>query len=778
MGELGTDRNVWVGFGINNGITTNLLQQYANFYSEDVGAYLLRAVRWKMHVTKLDGLRLDAVKHVPDYFFGAFGNDASHAGYNGHVQWQFNITRGFSDWGNHRDSNFSTEVPRDDALLYGEHLGQPPGYGGYIAAGMRLVDNDLRSELNWRFSANNLWGFDNAGAGGFAPNVGVMHAQSHDSDYVDRKELHHAYYFLRAGLGLLYTDGNYHAETLGESGGAFPRWANTAFLGQWGQTHMPELLKIHENFARYDHHGYGTHWDGASIAWERGGTFPWNTMLVVFNSRWQDWLTVPTKGSFPNDTYLYNYARTYQCYFAGSGPPADYVYAGDIFNVNQPPNSYSVWGIKNPDPSGLWPGRTVAIYDNGEMAGTVTVERKDGPDGDSAYNPYNLPNRGYPDGVEPAPYTYRQTLPRVTRGTNVVFTARVDGSAGNVLMRLNGGIDLNNWRPEGNADGGYRDNPPAMSHDMVLGFENVNFVQRIWPEKFAATNTLNSQIGTVGATSYQVTIGQSNATNFPSTAVNDYGTSRGELAWVYHDPRGMTDVEGGGGSAYGPVTYDNATTYGAFAADGGGVHFRGNTEHNNNLGANSIGMWAGDSGFVQYTANFPQALGAGQTLSFNYQHNWIANDKSLGWSVQDASNRDILQLIFIGGGSSYQLRGVGVTNVTGLGWNSGAQSASLAFSSATNLVLTINGVSNFTWTLAAPGHQGPFLELAGGEHLQPQFLCQFHQRQRRLPRRACAARGHQPVLPDGDLGRGAGEDAKGGRHGGGVVLHDQRRELA
>ncbi|MGB4574562.1 MAG: alpha-amylase family glycosyl hydrolase, partial [Kiritimatiellia bacterium] len=416
----GTSSNVYVGFGTNNGITAELIAQYPAFYSEDVGGYLMRAARWLMDRTRADGLRLDAVKHVPDYFFGEFGADASHLGYCGNVQWQFNMTRGFSDWDNHRDSNFNTEIPRDDAILFGEHLGQPPGYDGYISAGMRLVDNDLRNELNWRFSANNLWGFDNAGAGGFAPNVGVMHAQSHDNDFVDRKEAHHAYYFLRGGLGLLYTDGNHHAETLGESGGAFPRWANTAFLGQWGQTHIPELLKIHENFARYDHIGYGTHWDGASIAWERGGTFPSNTMLVVFNSRWEDWLTVPTKGSYPDDIYLYNYAQTYPCYFKDSGPRADYVYASDIYNVNQPPHSYSVWGIKNPDPSSLWPGGVISIYDDGALADTVAVERKDGPDGDAEFNPYGHLNRGYPEGVEPAPYSYRQTLPRITKGSNVV----------------------------------------------------------------------------------------------------------------------------------------------------------------------------------------------------------------------------------------------------------------------------------------------------------------------------------------------------------------------
>jgi glycosidase len=52
-------------------------------YKEDVGAYLIRAVRWKMDRTKADGLRLDAVKHVPDYFYGQMSGenkDTSDAG--------------------------------------------------------------------------------------------------------------------------------------------------------------------------------------------------------------------------------------------------------------------------------------------------------------------------------------------------------------------------------------------------------------------------------------------------------------------------------------------------------------------------------------------------------------------------------------------------------------------------------------------------------------------------------------------------------------------------
>jgi hypothetical protein len=138
-----------------------------------------------------------------------------------------------------------------------------------------------------------LSGYDQPGWGGFAPNLGVMHAQSHDNDYAARRELQHAFYFLREGMGLLYTDGNFHAETLGESGGAFPRWANTSFLGQWGDNRVPNLLYAHEQFGR----GYqrGVWSDGDYVAWERldyrqaGSTAADHvTMLVMLNDNYSD----------------------------------------------------------------------------------------------------------------------------------------------------------------------------------------------------------------------------------------------------------------------------------------------------------------------------------------------------------------------------------------------------------------------------------------------------------------------------------------------------------
>ena len=84
-----------------------------DFYSEYVQDYLSRAARWEIDRTKADGLRLDAVKHVRDDFFGAeYGSDknSNSYGYLGQVSQQFKLTRGFSDT-NYRDTDFRHRNP-------------------------------------------------------------------------------------------------------------------------------------------------------------------------------------------------------------------------------------------------------------------------------------------------------------------------------------------------------------------------------------------------------------------------------------------------------------------------------------------------------------------------------------------------------------------------------------------------------------------------------------------------------------------------------------------
>lgn len=529
----------YVGFGPNNGITIEMLRDDPGYYAEQVEDMLNRSARWLIDRTKADGLRLDAVKHVRADFFGAgFGadKDTSDYGYIGQVQRQFNLTRGYSD-ANHRDTVFDTEKGRDDAMMFGEHLGEPPPYGDYFNVGMRLVDNVLRNNLNNILGnpSTGLFGLDSPGSYGFSDSLAVTHAQSHDNDYASRRELQHALYFTRAGLGLIYTDGNHQAQTLGQSGGAFPRHANTAFLGQFGDLRIPNLLYIHNQFAR----GYQLpkFSDADFVAYERidkreNGAMPDSdgvTMLFLLNDNFANGQGRQFSTSFPStafgaNAYLYNYS-TY-----GGG---FYKYASEIVNGSTivPPGGYFAFSWRNPEESDLWSlggGKPITILQNNQPTGTFTYLRKDGPDGDPNFNPYGVA------GAVAGSYSYPFTIPRVTDATNLSFFARADGSAENILLELDGGIDLNGTVPAGISDPGKRDHPPALSTDTFLGYEQPTFVDRIGPEKFAAINTTRCTFGSAGAETY----------TGGAATVNGNGVNPQDAAaatFVYHDPNAGFD---------------------------------------------------------------------------------------------------------------------------------------------------------------------------------------------------------------------------------------------
>jgi hypothetical protein len=261
--------------------------------SEYVEDYLTRAAMWTLYTTKCDGFRLDAVKHVPSNFFGAntgsstFTDDPSFSGYTGGVQAMYDAVHGYGNnvTGNgyveadgNRNSLFDTEAPRNDAMLFGEHVSPVPDFQQYLAVGMRLCNQPLYNQMNTALSGNA--GFQGMDGRDYAPGPdycngtpyacysaaqSVMFPQTQDggSCCPVHQELQDVYYFLHEGLPMIYSDGFNHSGPPDY----FPIVSYANYLGQFSDNRMPEIVYLHNQLSRG---GTWSRWsDQNVIAFER-----------------------------------------------------------------------------------------------------------------------------------------------------------------------------------------------------------------------------------------------------------------------------------------------------------------------------------------------------------------------------------------------------------------------------------------------------------------------------------------------------------------------------
>lgn len=528
-----------VGFGH---VTQEMIDANPAGYAEEVNDYLMRSIRWLIDTTKADGFRLDAVKHVRADFFGADGDgkDESSFGYTGQIQWQFNQTHGYGD-SNHRNALFDPQTSRDDAMLFGEHLGSRHWWenqeGNYLGRGMRIANDNFLNAVKDNIG-NSLEGMAQRGYGIYSGNPhNVAHyVMSHDNVWLwggDRKQAH-AMMLAREGLPIVYTDG------YNQSGPPdwFPEPSHVPYLGQFDESWLPHLLFVRRHFGWGGHWTRWDAWDQA--AWIRGSGDDHDgaSMVFVLIKNYLDGAgrSVEVASPFNDGDIIYQYGWW--------GSARRKVQDGTFRQLDGNPiwvgdGDYAVFSWRLPRMPAAWALevnwweediRPIMIYQNDEAAETIWVPRKDGRDGDPAFNPYGLPNTNTTD------HTYAMPVPRVTRSSNLSFIARADGTAANILMKLDGGIDLNaHMWTNGNHDVGARDNAPGQAADMYLGFEQMQLVQRI-AEKFASADTEHNLWGSPGATSYECTIGQAGfVMDDPEATPNDWQSTFGP-AWLYHDP--------------------------------------------------------------------------------------------------------------------------------------------------------------------------------------------------------------------------------------------------
>ena len=426
----------WHAFNGTNGVPV----------AEDVGSYLMRAVAYLLSETKCDGFRLDAVKHVPGYFFGDYGSSTA-SGYCGAIQTMFDCVHGYADPDN-RNSSYNTEIPRDDALIFGEHLGEPPGFNDYLGRGMRLLDSPLQWTLNnvLGVPGGTLAGLEQRDAGGFPAANRVMFAQSHDNGFSNHRELQLAYFFFREGVPVIYSDG-YNLSTAGANEDPFPRWAYAPYLGEYNDNRMPDLAYQHNPlarggtrprwgdadivaFERYDYREGGSEADQTVVLFAMNDNYGYpgdvsfddgvpqndsgmpSTCYPVLNSRGQGLVV-----GFPPGSRLVQVAdssgKDRACpellvrlatnirddavnsqndanpvnrkIYVGSQALAP---GGGAIEFKIPSGGYVAYAYQGPEASRVSGGNVITFRQGGVEVPRLTVSRKDGRDGDSGFNPY------------------------------------------------------------------------------------------------------------------------------------------------------------------------------------------------------------------------------------------------------------------------------------------------------------------------------------------------------------------------------------------------------
>ena len=442
------------------------------------------------------------------------------------------------------------------------------------------------------------------GTGNFSAAQGVNFSLDQDYGYYANLGLEDAYLFMREGLPMVYSDGYNHNPV-----GGTPVVSYANYLGEFGDNTMPDTMYLHNQLARGG--TWSRWSDANIIAFERydfrEGTSAQNqgVALCVINTKtgtsaditFDDGVGQNYDGyyggqpitnnrgvglavGFPPGSVLVQLAsssptsgRAYQkllvhaattsssaaqlqssitnadatqrlIYVGGQTIPA----GGGAIELNVPTGSWLLYGYQWPEASRANPStNAIILRQGGGEVPHITVNRTDGANGDSNYNPlFPFKMRGSVDAFGYvitnkvfSNRTYAIDVPVVTNA-NFDIIVRSDASSVNTLVKLDGGTDVNSQMGLGPMAGGVgpngpdlRDNKPGYATDVFLGYEQAAFQFRNSPEKFAAKNTLSNNIISLGAETYCYTVG---GTNFIVPGAGN-GQSIGQTAaFVYHDP--------------------------------------------------------------------------------------------------------------------------------------------------------------------------------------------------------------------------------------------------
>ena len=179
-------------------------------------------------------------------------DDPTFAGYTGAIQAMYDYVHGYGNnvTGNgyvetdgNRNSLFNTEAPRNDAMIFGEHVSPAPPFVDYLQSGMRLQNQPLYSQLNSAFNGgSSLSGMDGRdyapsylncdGTGNYSAAQGVNFPMNQDYGYNANLGLEDAYLFMHEGLPMVYSDGYNH-----NFSGGTPVVSYANYLGEFGDAY-------------------------------------------------------------------------------------------------------------------------------------------------------------------------------------------------------------------------------------------------------------------------------------------------------------------------------------------------------------------------------------------------------------------------------------------------------------------------------------------------------------------------------------------------------------
>jgi glycosidase len=289
---------------------------------ENATGYTMRWVQWMMDVQKVDGFRLDAVKHVPSWYWDSFFDSVTHQ-------------RRMTPDGRQVNPVVFGECVEGNDFCFDRYVRKPNGRtNGRLAAGDAFANRDVLDLTGAGRLRNNVGagGPDNLGAvlndhidntdDGFNNGtVGFNHIWSHDNGTTGTGAVlapiptarqqgwyMHAYLLFRPGPSIVF----YNGRGVNRTGpGFYPKQGVPVALGQDGSSTALEaaitnLVQLSNQFGRGE---FTPRWqDGDTLVFERrtrsGATYSGNC-IVGLNDRYDggfDTRTIST--SFPQGTRL------------------------------------------------------------------------------------------------------------------------------------------------------------------------------------------------------------------------------------------------------------------------------------------------------------------------------------------------------------------------------------------------------------------------------------------------------------------------------------------